>query len=419
MDDNPTIIALANSALLNPKAKKTGRKGLSVESIVRAGLLKQMMGFSYEELSFLVMDSWTFSSFTRIFGQTTSASGLQSCIARIDADTWELMNRQLLAVAAEQGIEKGRVVRIDSTVTKTDIHPPTDSSLLWDCARCSIRLMRSMMIHFDVGSFSFCDHRLVTKRNANKIEFARGANKTKLYKELIKYTKKTKGYLKQSLQTPAPNAGVTYLVQVAQAEALIELTEKVISQTERRVLEGEKVPYDEKVLSIFETHTDIIVKGAREVQFGHKLNFTTGRSGLVLDVVVEQGDPADSAPFCPMIARQKEIYGRAPRQTAAEGGYASQENVQRGKELGVKDVAFHKKCGIKVEDMVKSTWVYKNLRSFRAGIEGNISCLKRRYGLTRCLWKGLEKFKSYIWASSVAYNLMQLARIQLAPQPSD
>ena len=209
------------------------------------------------------------------------------------------------------------------------------------------------------------------------------------------------------------------MVQVAQAAALIKLTEKIISQTKRRVLDGQKVPHDEKILSIFETHTDIIVKGARDVQFGHKLNFTTGRSGLVLDVVVEQGNPADSEQFCPMIERQKEIYGRAPRQTAADGGYASQKNVKRGKKLGVKDVAFHKKCGIKVEDMVKSTWVYKKLRSFRAGIEGNISCLKRRYGLTRCLWKGLEKFKSYIWASSVAYNLMQLARIQLVLQSSD
>ena len=93
------------------------------------------------------------------------------------------------------------------------------------------------------------------------------------------------------------------------------------------------------------------------------------------------------------------------------GGYASQENLKKAKEMGVKDVAFNKKRGINIEDMAKSTWVYKRLTKFRAGIEGNISCLKRRYGLKRCIWKGLEHFKSYIWSSTVAYNLMLIARL--------
>jgi IS5 family transposase len=418
LDENPAIVALAETVLLNPNAKNTGRNGLSVESIVRAGLLKQIMGFSYHELSFLIMDSWSFSSFTRIFGKTTSGSGLQSCIARIDAQTWELMNRQLLEVAAKQNLEKGRVVRIDSTVTETDIHPPTDSSLLWDCTRSSIRLMAKMMPYLEIGSFRYYDHSRAVKRRAYKIEYARGANKTKLYKELLDYSKRILSYLIESLQAPAPNAGIAYPALVEQVSSLIGLTKKVISQTERRVLNGEKVPHQEKILSIFEAHTNIIVKGARDVQYGHKLNFTTGRSGLVLDVVIEQGNPADSAQFCPMIERQKDIYGRVPRQAAADGGYASRENIKQAKELGVKDVAFHKKCGILVEDMVKSNWVYNKLKRFRAGVEGNISCLKRRYGLGRCLWKGLEKFKSYIWSSSVAYNLMQLARILLAPKQS-
>lgn len=115
-----------------------------------------------------------------------------------------------------------------------------------------------------------------------------------------------------------------------------------------------------------------------------------------------------------MLERQKEIYGRAPRQAAADGGYASQDNLAKAKEMGVKDVAFNKKRGLKVEDMVKSDWVYKKLYKFRAGVEGNISCLKRRFGLSRCNWKGLEKFKAYVWASSVAYNLLQLTRIETA-----
>lgn len=197
-------------------------------------------------------------------------------------------------------------------------------------------------------------------------------------------------------------------------EALITLTEKVIDQTERRVLRGESVPHHEKVVSIFEPHTDIIVKGGRDIQYGHKLNITTGKSGLVLDLQIEQGNPADTARLCPMIERQKNIYGRVPRQVAVDGGYASMANLEQVKAMGVKDAAFHKKRGLKVADMVKSSWVYKKLCDFRAGVEGNISCLKRRYGLSRCTWRGLKKFKAYVWSSTVAYNLMQLARLSPA-----
>jgi IS5 family transposase len=103
------------------------------------------------------------------------------------------------------------------------------------------------------------------------------------------------------------------------------------------------VPVADKVCIIFEPHSDIIVKGRRDVQFGHKLNITTGKSGMVLDVVIEQGNPADTAQLCPMIARQEAIYGRVPRQTAADCGFASQSNLKQDKEMGVKDVSFNKK----------------------------------------------------------------------------
>ena len=199
-----------------------------------------------------------------------------------------------------------------------------------------------------------------------------------------------------------------------EAEKLIGLCDQILSQTERRVIQGEKVPVADKLCSIFEPHSDIIVKGSRDVQFGHKLNITTGKSGLVLDVVIENGNPADTAQLWPMLNRQKDIYGRAPRQAAADGGYASQDNLRQAKELGVKDVAFNKKKGLTVEAMVKSRWVYKRLTKFRAGIEGNISCLKRRYGLSRCTWKGKKRFDAFIWVSTVAYNLMLLARLDTA-----
>ena len=113
-----------------------------------------------------------------------------------------------------------------------------------------------------------------------------------------------------------------------------------------------------------------------------------------------------------MLNRHIEHYGRPPRQSAADGGYASTDNLHTAKELGVTDVVFHKKRGLKVEDMAKSAWVYRKLRNFRAGIEAGISCMKRAYGLARCTWKGLAHFNAYIWSSVVAHNLALFARLK-------
>ena len=148
--------------------------------------------------------------------------------------------------------------------------------------------------------------------------------------------------------------------------------------------------------------------------YGHKLNLVSGRSGLILDVVVEAGNPADAERFLPMLDRHIAGCGEPPRQLAADGGYASQDNLTEAKARGVADVAFHKKRGLAVEDMVKSRWVYRKLRNFRAGIEAGISCLKRAYGLARCTWRGLDHFKAYVWSSVVAYNLVVFVRLRSA-----
>src|SRR3981081_3945329 len=155
------------------------------------------------------------------------------------------------------------------------------------------------------------------------------------------------------------------------------------------------------------------VKGGRDVQYGHKLNLVTGKSGLILDVVVEAGNPADAESFHTRPERQNARCGVPASQVPADGGYASLDNLTTAKAHGVNDVAFHKKRGLAVEDMVKSGWVYRKLRNFRAGIEAGISCLKRAYGLARCTWRGLDHFKTYIWSAVVAHNLVLFARFKL------
>lgn len=417
LDDNPAILDIAGRCLIDDTKEETGRNGLTVDSVVRAGLLKQMMGLSYRELSFYLQDSFSYSSFARVCDvEGLSSSALQSLIKRIDADSWEKINHVLLRDSKEKGLEKGRMARIDSTVTESNIHPPCDSQLLWDCVRVAVRLLVGFKQCFAPGSFHFCDRSRAAKRKAYQIAFKRGRNKKRLYKQLLKLVEETRGYLCQALNsTSLVIERVEYSLISEEATALLPLMDKVTGQAERRVLHDETVPPQDKIFSIFEPDTDIIVKGGRDIQYGHKLNITTGKSGMLLDVVVEEGNPNDAIRLLPMLERQQVIYGRPPRQAAADGCYASMDNVAKAKEMGVTDIAFNKKKGLKVEDMTKSEWVYKKLTKFRAGVEGNISCLKRRFGLSRCLWKGLEGFKSYVWASGVAYNLLLMARLELPP----
>ena len=107
---------------------------------------------------------------------------------------------------------------------------------------------------------------------------------------------------------------------------------------------------------------------------------------------------------------QQDIFGKLPLQVAYDGGFASKDNLEKIKQLGVKDVAFAKKCGLKIDEMAKSFWVYKRLRNFRAGIEGMISFLKRCFGLARCTWRGFESFKAYAWSSVITANLLLMSR---------
>jgi len=208
--------------------------------------------------------------------------------------------------------------------------------------------------------------------------------------------------------TPLQAARIKVLVD--EFTGYITATDRVIDQTRRRVLEDEKVPVADKLVSIFEQHTDIVVKDKRETLFGHKVCLTGGASTMILDCVIEDGNPNDSALATRSLQRVVALYGAAPDQAAFDGAFASKENLAAAKALGVKDVVFQKRCGLSVDEMASSPRVFKQLRNFRAGIEGCISVLKRAFGMRRSAWRGLEGFKSYVWSSVVSYNLVVLAR---------
>jgi IS5 family transposase len=411
LDRLPAVIDLVREDLLAGGIKaNAGREGMTAEQVLRCLIVQRMNGFTFEELSFHLADSSCYRSFCR-FGFADSVptkSTLQRNIKRLRPETLERINRLIVLSSAARAIEDGERVRADSTVSETNIHHPSDSSLLWDCVRVLTRLMHRGR-KLDVVQFS--DHTRRAKRRKIGIEHARSREKRAiLYRDLLAVTQKTVCYA-ESVAAHLERLGhVRALSLATELRHYMELAHRVMDQTRRRIIHGEKVPVEDKIVSIFETHTDIIVKDRRETRYGHKLFLTTGGSGLVLDCIVGDGNPADANVAVTLIERQAELYGRSPRQAAFDGGFASKDNLAAIKNLAVEDVAFSKRRGLKVSDMVKDSWVYRKLRNFRAGIESVISFLKRSFGLARCSWRSLPSFKAYTWASILSANLLIVAR---------
>ena len=423
IDANPTICEHILQDLNRGKSEsqRAGAKGMSAEQVLRCVIAKTLFGFTYEELAFHIVDSQSLRWFCRIgiAEEGFKKSALNRNIKAISDRSWEMINHDILGYAQQEGIEKGRKVRTDCTCVESNIHRPWDSTLLWDCVRVLTRLMLRIQDEFGIKVPVFANHTRRAKRRMLAVMNAKNQKQRKAaYADLLKITGKVVGYadtVAEAFQqsTVAPSAAALF----AELGHYAGLTAKVIDQTHRRVMLDQSVAAQDKVVSIFEPHTDIIVKDRRDTIFGHKICLTGGASNLILDCVIVEGNPADVDLAIPMLDRQKAIYGRYPLKVCFDGGFASKNNLKQAKAAprSIKDVCFAKKRGLTETDMCRSEYVYHRLRRFRAGIESGISWLKRSMGLTRCMWKGWHAFKSYVWSSIVAANLLTIARAKLRP----
>jgi IS5 family transposase len=410
LDAHPEIEAMAEEALVaDGVSRNLGRVGMSADQVVRALIVKQMNQFSYEELAFHLADSLTYRAFCKFgaFDETPARSTLQQNLQRVSAETLGRINRALLRTPEAKGVDDGKKVRIDSTATRTNIHEPSDSSLLWDAIRVLVRQMYAAWEHVD---FIWSDHSRRAKRRTVAIISARKVRRFNLYQDLLDVARRTVGYAEKAQQALI-EAGFEKIPCATNLARFLPLARRVIDQTQRRVIEGEKVPPSDKVLSIFEPDTDLLVRGRRDPIYGHKLCLTVGASSLVFDCTIERGNPMDSTLAFKMVERFREAFGCSPAQVVFDGGFASSDNVARIKACGVTDVAFTKHQGIELSEMVRSSWIFKRLKRFRAGVEGCISFLKRCFGLARCTWRGgREGFAAYTWSAILAANLLTLAR---------
>ena len=412
LDDYPEILNRLEEDLLTNGARSTGRKGLSVESIFRCMLLKQITGVSYEMLAFHLADSSSYRSFARLRHDCQPGrSALSGNIRRLRPQTLQAIFELLGVVAFEKGLMNIECLRMDSSVVKSNIAPPSDSRLLDDGIRVLSRLMAKSRDSLGV-KLRLTDYRKSSKSLAARIFYGKKAEKDVLYKELIALAQRVVKQSQRAVQQAQAQRGILAVQPwVDRVVHYRELLLQVIDQAERRVLHGETVPASEKIVSLFEPHTDIIIKGARDIEYGHKINLATEKNGLITAFMIERGNPADTERFIPLIEQHGSLYGSLPETTIADGGYASQGNIDKGKALGIKRVGFHKKKGISVSAMGLKEKTLKVLRDFRAGIEGNISELKRAFGAGKALWKGEDGFLSFVWSSVISYNLTRMVRL--------
>ncbi len=348
LDANPQVLDFVYADLTKGSRVDTGAEGMTAEQVLRAALLKQYRQLSYRELAFHLEDSKAFRAFTRLeLGYYPGFSTLQDNIIQISATSWNEINKIIIRMTAATGVETGRKIRIDATTVLSAILKPSDSSLLRDGVRIITRWLQQGQRFTLPAKYDYSDHRRVMKKRFTEILNSK-KDKTRVaaYKDQIHYATRVCGYADVALpiiekafcKTPEEQAVLDKLVtKIKNARTLLL---SVINQTERRVIKEESVPAGEKVTSFFEPHTDIIVKKNRETNFGHKVVFTSGPTNLILDCLIERGNPADTDQLMPMLERQKELFGRMPRQVATDGGYASKDNLAKAKEAGIKDVAW-------------------------------------------------------------------------------
>lgn len=418
LDQLPDVVARVHADLVGKHLATVGCTGLSGEQTLRLAVLKRINQISYEDLAFMLVDSRVARTFSRLpLGWNPSSSTLGANIKRISPETWEMINRAIVRLAHEKGVENGDQVRTDCTVVEANVLEPNDARLLWDCVRVITRVVGRIISALPDVPLDFVDRARSVKGLSYEIQFlSRGDQRTARYCALLDMVGLVQAEATDILlvveKLGSDDDDGTQLRRLTRELAsVLDSTKRVLSQTQRRIVDEEVVPAGEKLVSIFEQHAYIIRKDHRDTFFGHKICLSGGTSSLILDCMFLDGNPADVTLVAPVIERLKAMRGGlAPIAMAFDGGFPSEENLALAKAAGVVEVCFHKQRGLAVADMVTNDETFQRLKNFRAGIEGGISTLKRAFGMGRCLWRGLTSFKSYVLVSVVSFNLVMLAR---------
>lgn len=333
----------------------------------------------------------------------------QKYISRIRVESLQKLLVEINKIAIAEGYEDLSKFTQDSTVVKSNIHYPTNNSLVWDCLKESHRLLEHLS--HEMESLSFEDYRKGAKKVYFKINTIKSEDKReKLFARQLQTFTKTITQVSNAIKKKS-SSWRAMIFQEALKE-LLPVLHRVYGMAYRREILKESVPTEEKLFSIYERHTDMIKKGGREILFGHKVNLASGKSNLILDCEIVHGNPKDTSLFVPTLDRVINNYKIVPRDLVVDGGYTSQDNLECSKAKGILNIVFSKIVG-SMKNVVSSSHMETRLKKWRSKIEAIISNLKRGFNIRTCTWKGWEHFQSKVLWSVLGYNFRVLTSLTL------
>jgi IS5 family transposase len=409
------------------KKPDSGRRGLTAQQILRSLVLMRVKNWDYRELRERIADGLTLRQFTDFYCEPVPKhDAFQRGFVRLTPATLRAINDLVVQAAIDLGLEDGTKLRVDTTVVQTDIHHPTDNTLLWDAVRVITRLVGRLAEAMELRHIKgFRDRTRSARRRMYEIQRMttrqRNEQQTGTYRDLIGIAEEVVESARTALNKTSKTRSKDVIANIAIGEIREEiehfccLGDRVINQARRRVLEGEQVPTAEKIYSIFEPHTDLIKRGKvrTPIEFGHKVFLAESAQGLITHYEVLKGNPSDEVHVVRSLQRHKEAFGRPPELYSSDRGFFSEQNLASCQQDGVKVVCIPQRGGKKTPERqaYEKSAEFKQGQRFRAGIEGRISVLFRGRGMKRCLAEGNERFELWVAAAVLANNLMNIATL--------
>src|ERR1700692_854662 len=429
--DDEQIVAAVYEALAkrHPKSRSRGRLGASAEMVLRLLILKHIRNWSYGVLEREVRANLVYRDFTRVGGaKMPDAKTMGRWGLAVEPAAIKQIHQRLVKLAQDKGVTEGRRMRVDTTVVETNIHYPTDSSLLGDGVRVLIRTMKKITtIAGEAGARLSDRSRTVKLRVLDIARAARSKAKqsreklTQAYGKLLNSTSRVVGQAKRFSKEIA--AGVKRASSIRkqlvleglgqELDAMVPLIKQVMKQTRARIFRGD-TRVEGKIFSLFEPSTEIIRKGkaGKPNEFGKMVKLQEAENQIVIDFEVYPQRPSDSDLLIPSIEGHQQKLGCTPRLVAADAGFYSAKNETAAKEKGVKRVCVPNRSTKSPERKreQRKRW-FRNGQKWRTGCEGRISVSKRRHGLNRCRYKGDAGMKRWVGLGIIADNVVNIGRI--------
>jgi transposase, IS5 family len=428
--DDEQLVKTVYEALLKrrPKSRTRGRRGVAAEIVLRMMLLKHIRNWSFQDLEREVRPNLLYREFTRIgSGKVPDAKTLGRQAQALGPEVVEQLHQRMVELAVENKVVQGRKMRVDTTVVETNIHYPTDSSLLGDGDRVLTRLMKKVTAMVGAAGTKLRNRmRSVGRRvaeiaRASRAKGEKGKQKIEpLYRKLLGITGRVVGQAKRFSSEIASGVkrSSDVLKQAAleglkrEIDGMLETVKKVVAQTKARIFSGD-THVGGKILSVFETSTEVIRKGkaSKPTEFGKMVKIQEAENQIVIDYEVYDQKPSDSDLLIPSIEAHQMLMGRTPDLAAADAGFYSAKNVAEAEEMGVKRVSVPNRSTKSParRQYQKQRW-FKKGQKWRTGCEGRISLLKRRHGLRRSLYKKDAGMKRWVGLGVIADNLINIGR---------